>query len=269
MRFDNRLDAEIVASALELALCGLKTVPSFICAHGSDGINRLDELFLEARRQTMELVPNKRSIVTVTGPSLSGKTTLVRKLIATGYFREVISHTTRPKRSGEFDGLDYHFVSDAEFRNTEMAEFVEFSGYKYGIAVRTLETAMKAGQVPLVILTPGGVKMLEAEPLLHDVNVVRVFIGVDSNTQMQRAFNRAKDDPSMTPQAFAKRALEFSKEQEWAKQGVWNIFISAFDDKNERSWVDAICQEIGIVSSPSASMSRYPAEVSTGAVATM
>ncbi|HSD72939.1 MAG TPA: guanylate kinase, partial [Thermoanaerobaculia bacterium] len=55
----------------------------------------------------------------VSSPSGGGKTTLIRNLIANppgDPLHFSISHTTRPKRVGESDGREYHFVSDEEFR---------------------------------------------------------------------------------------------------------------------------------------------------------
>ena len=61
-----------------------------------------------------------KQIVTLTGPSLSGKTTLMRRLQSLGGFKEIISHTTRPIRAKEANGVDYHFVTEQEFDSIDM-----------------------------------------------------------------------------------------------------------------------------------------------------
>ena len=60
----------------------------------------------------------KGKILLVSGPSGSGKSTLIKRLIAEFgeqiYFS--ISSTTREMRAGEADGVNYHFISESEFR---------------------------------------------------------------------------------------------------------------------------------------------------------
>jgi len=52
----------------------------------------------------------------ISAPSGAGKTSLARALIANvGEAKMSISHTTRPRRSGEVGGVDYFFVSQSEF----------------------------------------------------------------------------------------------------------------------------------------------------------
>lgn len=56
-------------------------------------------------------------IVVLSGPSGTGKTTVVRRLIATAPVRiaKAITATTRPPRPGEIDGKDYHFLTVSDF----------------------------------------------------------------------------------------------------------------------------------------------------------
>jgi guanylate kinase len=49
-------------------------------------------------------------LLTITGPTCAGKTTLQRLLVARG-MQEIVSFTTRPPREGEVDGKDYWFVN--------------------------------------------------------------------------------------------------------------------------------------------------------------
>ena len=71
----------------------------------------------------------------VSSPSGAGKTTLTRRLLAEfgPQLEFSVSYTTRPRRPGEVEGRDYHFVSPSEFedmvRRQEFAEhaFVHFT----------------------------------------------------------------------------------------------------------------------------------------------
>jgi guanylate kinase len=75
-------------------------------------------------------------LLVVSGPSGSGKTTLCRQLASSGEARYSISCTTRAPRPGEQDGIDYHFMTDEEFRSRLHAgEFLEHAlvhGNLYG-----------------------------------------------------------------------------------------------------------------------------------------
>lgn len=76
-------------------------------------------------------------LLVVTGPSGAGKTTLIRALLERHpEMKFSVSHTTRPQRPGEVDGVDYYFVSEAEFsRLLKKKAFVEWAivhGYRYG-----------------------------------------------------------------------------------------------------------------------------------------
>ena len=73
----------------------------------------------------------------IAAPSGAGKTSLVRALIEQVDGLEVcVSHTTRTPRSGERDGVDYHFVDEAGFRSLierdAFLEWAEYQGHLYG-----------------------------------------------------------------------------------------------------------------------------------------
>ena len=70
-------------------------------------------------------------MVILSSPSGVGKTTLTKK-IQQKYksFKISVSHTTRPPRSNEIDGIDYHFVSTDQFEELiKQNKFYEFYDY--------------------------------------------------------------------------------------------------------------------------------------------
>ncbi len=79
-------------------------------------------------------------IFVISGPSGSGKTTLLERVIRArelkGKIVRSISCATRPKRSGERNGVDYFFVSREEFEKRKKAkkilEWTKYLGYYYG-----------------------------------------------------------------------------------------------------------------------------------------
>jgi guanylate kinase len=78
-----------------------------------------------------------RPVFVVTGPSGAGKGTLVRALLGRfGELRLAVSATTRERRPGETDGIEYWFLSAEEFerrvREGDFLEHVAFAGHRYG-----------------------------------------------------------------------------------------------------------------------------------------
>ena len=58
----------------------------------------------------------KGKIITICAPSGTGKSTLIKKLlIKFPQLVESVSTTTRPKREGEVEGVDYFFVNESDF----------------------------------------------------------------------------------------------------------------------------------------------------------
>lgn len=68
-------------------------------------------------------------IVILIGKSSSGKDTMMRNLVRSG-MTPIVSYTSRPKRKGEVDGKDYHFVSKEQFiKLTQRGVFMEYRSY--------------------------------------------------------------------------------------------------------------------------------------------
>lgn len=84
-------------------------------------------------------------IVFFTAPSGSGKTTIVKHLLANNPALSFsISATTRPKRGGEIDGKDYYFLSAEDFKQKiEQEAFVEYEEVYEGLFYGTLKAEIE------------------------------------------------------------------------------------------------------------------------------
>jgi guanylate kinase len=97
----------------------------------------------------------------ISGPSGVGKGTLIRLVREQVPALELaVSATTRPRRPGEVDGRDYHFLDEAEFEyRVERGEFIEqvtFAGHRYGTLRSEVEGRLADGRsVVLEIDVPG------------------------------------------------------------------------------------------------------------------
>jgi guanylate kinase len=98
-----------------------------------------------------ETTPRSGIAFVLSAPSGTGKTTLSRRLLARiPNLRFSVSYTTRERRRGERDGVDYHFVSPARFKALqEHGEFLEWTvldGACYGTSRRQIERALRRGE---------------------------------------------------------------------------------------------------------------------------
>ena len=104
-------------------------------------------------------------IVVLTAPSGAGKTTLARRLMtAVPEVRFSVSATTREPRPGERDGVDYHFLSEADFRARVAAgAFVEheevYPGLLYGTLREEVERIARDGAALLDIDVKGALSV--------------------------------------------------------------------------------------------------------------
>ena len=90
------------------------------------------------------------TVIVVSAPSGAGKTTVLGRVLRDlGGIRFSVSHTTRPPRSAERDGVEYHFVDRPTFERLRetggLLEWAEVHGNLYGTGVAELERARAAG----------------------------------------------------------------------------------------------------------------------------
>ena len=105
--------------------------------------------------------------VVVAAPSGTGKTTVCREVVERdGRIVFSVSHTTRKQRPGERDGVDYHFVSDAEFvRLVEEGAFLEWAVYnerRYGTSLASIDAPLREGLDVLLEIEVQGARQVRA-----------------------------------------------------------------------------------------------------------
>ncbi len=110
---------------------------------------------------------NRGVLIVVSGPSGSGKGTLLRELQSENErVRYSVSATTRSPREGEVDGKNYFFMTKQEFKNKiekgEMLEFTSYCGNYYGTPRDYVCKTLDEGyDVILEIDVVGAIKLME------------------------------------------------------------------------------------------------------------
>lgn len=136
----------------------------------------------------------------IMAPSGAGKTSLVHALLQERDMHDLrlsVSHTTRPRRPRETDGVDYHFVDESTFLEMLQAgaflESAEVYGHRYGTSQAWVESQLAAGtDVILEIDWQGASQVRNLRP-----DACTIFILPPSvETLRQRLTERAQDDPA-------------------------------------------------------------------------
>jgi len=102
----------------------------------------------------------------ISAPSGAGKTSLVRALLQSDLNLSLsISHTTRPPRTGEINGCDYHFVAVETFKQMllrgEFIESAEVYGNFYGTSQQWINQAIASGQDILLEIDCQGARQIQ------------------------------------------------------------------------------------------------------------
>lgn len=206
--------------------------------HGRPGLapghdSRILAAPLQTRRFAMQgQRPRRGRLFVIAAPSGAGKTSLVRALME----RErsltfSVSFTTRPRRKGEIDGQDYHFVDEARFDELVGEDaFVEHArvfGNRYGTGRTQVEQALAAGQsLILEIDWQGARQVRERVPEALDV-----FILPPSRAVLeQRLRGRRTDSPEVIERRLRESVEEMSHWSEFRYVVVNDDFDRALDE---------------------------------------
>ena len=137
-------------------------------------------------------------LILLIGCMASGKDTILKEMINEGYAEPIISHTSRPMRKGEKDGIEYHFVSAEEMlKMKENNEFIEFKSYEvsnnekwyYGVNKNSLEKGLSKNYILIVDIT-GMRQIKEYFKDDKDMEITTIFLDVDKETRRKRAIRR-------------------------------------------------------------------------------
>jgi guanylate kinase len=172
------------------------------------------------------------TLFVLAAPSGTGKTSLVKALVeSTPGIAVSVSHTTRTIRVGEQEGINYHFISPAEFNKlVEQGVFLEHAtvhGNYYGTSRAWVEEQLQSGtDVILEIDWQGAQQVRQAFP-----GAVSVFILPPSPTALKMRLQQRRQDQQKTiTQRLAAANSEIAHYPEFDYLIVNDVFDTALQD---------------------------------------
>ena len=160
----------------------------------------------------------KGLLIVISGPSGVGKGTVLKEVVKDpelniGYS---ISMTTREKRPGEENGVNYYFVTRDEFHkaveNGELLEWTEFVGNCYGTPVKEVERLRNEGKNVLLEIEQDGCSQVRKKV----PDTLSIFIIPPSMEELERRIRSRKTEPEeIVQQRLAKAANEMNNMKDY------------------------------------------------------
>ncbi|WP_028465576.1 guanylate kinase [Nisaea denitrificans] len=169
-----------------------------------------DEFYPDVQRRGLMLV--------LSSPSGAGKTSISRRLLETeDELTMSVSATTRPRRPGEVDGVDYHFIDQTDFQlminRGEFLEYAKVFDNYYGTPRGPVDDVLSGGKDVLFDIDWQGTQQV-ADAAREDL--VSVFILPPSTQELERRLmGRAQDSAEVVAQRMSKAADEISHYREY------------------------------------------------------
>lgn len=160
-------------------------------------------------------------IVILSGPSGVGKTSICRELLRRPARAKSVSATTRPPRTGEKDGVHYHFLTREEFENCVQsgwfAEHAEVHQHLYGTPLQPLEDALRQGKTFILDIDVQGADRIRKR-LPHALSIF--ILPPSEETLLARLKGRKTDNPEVIARRVARAKAEMARKGEYDFQVV-------------------------------------------------
>ena len=177
---------------------------------------------------------NEGIMVILSSPSGAGKTTLVKLLSERKGFITSVSHTTRPPRSNEVDGVDYNFVSKEEFeyliKEKKFYEYAKIFENYYGTLKKNVDNIFKKNDIIFDIDWQGTKQLSNFENL----KLIKIFLITENKQELK---NRLLKRDENTIEEVEKRFKSFDEDIKH-----WNDYDYIVINKN----LSSNCKQGGV-----------------------
>lgn len=170
---------------------------------------------------------SKGLLIVVSAPSGCGKGTILGEILKDDKFYYSVSATTRNPREGEVNGVNYHFITKADFeeriKNNAMLEYAEYCGNYYGTPKKEIEEMREKGKnVLLEIEVQGAMKVRDICP-----DAVFIFILPPSVAELER---RLRKRGTETDDVIAERVSQAKGELAFVEKYDYVVVNNALED---------------------------------------
>ncbi len=181
----------------------------------------------------------------ISGPSAAGKTTLANALIAEcgneGQLENYVFYTTRPKRAGELEAVDYYFITQEEFQKKEQEGYFlhsfQYDHFLYGYE-KSILAELEKGKSYIILTEYNSTKLLQ-ELIPSSISI---WIDVKEITTLEeRLLRRHADDLDK----FYRRyhlAIEEREQERIAPSCQYHILNDDFEEAKQQL-KSLICKE--------------------------
>lgn len=125
-------------------------------------------------------------LITITGPSGAGKDTVARILSELGGYKVLCSYTTRPKREGEIEGMEHHFVEKCDVPHDKMLAYTQYGGYEYWTTID--QVTDKA----IYVIDEDGLKALRKK--FPGIELFSICVSAKESARLRRGVSQERMD---------------------------------------------------------------------------
>lgn len=171
--------------------------------------------------------------IVISGPSGSGKGTIVKELIKNEQFMLSISATTRMPRQGEEEGVHYYFKSTSEFEQMiaeeALLEHANFCGNYYGTPKAPIEEGVKNGKDVILEIEVQGAQQIKQ---IYD-DAVFIFVIPPSLTELEkRLIGRGTETEEVIAKRMGRAKEELAMYKEYDYIVINDTLADAIDQIN-------------------------------------
>ncbi len=156
-----------------------------------------------------------KKIFIITGPSASGKNSVLEGVSAALPLVRLITTTTRPPRAGEKEGRDHYFVSAQHFKTLlakgQLLEWNQFAGHFYGSTKKEFRRVAQKGRSLILELDPKGAGKLKK---LWPRKAVVIFLTATESELKRRLIQRG----GLSPREIDERLKQWAKDKRLVRQ---------------------------------------------------
>lgn len=171
-----------------------------------------------------------KNLYVICGKSSTGKDTIYKRIVETfdGILSPVILHTSREIRSGEKDGVNYHYISKEDFlKKIDSQNMIEYRSYPHTngeVFYGTSIDAFEDNKSYITINTLEGLKKLKDSPYMREINIHPIYIEVPDMDRIQRALKRESKNFIPNIKECCRRYL--ADEEEFAEEKIKSLVPS-------------------------------------------